>query len=96
MREEISLEEYKRAYREVRRERERRGFIFHLAAYIVVNIALIVINLVYKPGEIWFFYPLLFWGLGLLFHYLGAVRFLDRELERDEALAESIARRKRL
>ncbi len=31
----ISLEEYKRAYREIRREGERRGFLIHLTVYIV-------------------------------------------------------------
>ncbi|HID92675.1 MAG TPA: 2TM domain-containing protein [bacterium (Candidatus Stahlbacteria)] len=85
---EISVEEYKKAYREVRKEREKRGFIIHLAVYIIVNIGLITCNLVYVPERIWFFWPLIFWGLGLICHYLGGVRFLEKELERDEALAE--------
>lgn len=95
MTEEMSLEDYKKAYREVRKEKEKRGFIGHFVVYIVVNIGLITCNLVYVPEHIWFFWPLIFWGLGLTYHYLGAVRFLERELEKDEALAEIRERGKR-
>ena len=95
MAEEVSLEEYKKAYRGVRKEKEKRGFIIHLTVYVIVNIGLIVYNLVYVPEHIWFFWPLIFWGLGLTCHYLGAVRFLERELEKDEALAEIRAKGKK-
>jgi len=43
---ESSLDEYKKAYRE---NKERRGFFIHLAAYIIVNIMLVAINLIYTP-----------------------------------------------
>ena len=92
---EISLEDYKKAYRGVRKEKEKRGFIIHFVVYIIVNIGLITCNLVYTPEAIWFFWPLIFWGLGLTSHYLGAVRFLEKELEKDEALAESRARKEK-
>ena len=62
----ISLEEYKRAYREIRREEERRGFLIHLTVYIFVNAMLIAINLIYTPKKIWFFYPLFGWGIGVI------------------------------
>jgi len=95
MAEEISMGKYKKAYREVVKEKEKRGFLIHLAVYIIVNIGLITCNFVYTPEEIWFFWPLIFWGIGITCHYLGAVRFIEKELERDEALAESRAREKK-
>ena len=95
MAEGASLEEYKKAYREVVKESAKIGFIIHLAVYVVVNIGLMVYNFLYDPEHIWFFWPLLFWGLGLTCHYLGAVRFLEGELEKYEALAEIRAKEKK-
>jgi hypothetical protein len=92
MSEEITLEEYKKAYREMELEDARRGFIAHLIAYILVNIMLIVINAVYTPGVVWFFFPLIGWGIGLGFHYMGATYWLRKELLDKEAKAEYRAR----
>jgi hypothetical protein len=88
MGEENSLEEYKKAYREIRAEEEKRGFLIHLAAYVLVNAMLIAINFLYSPEDIWFFYPLLGWGIGITAHYLGAVRWIEKELKKREAMAE--------
>ncbi len=95
MSEEISIGEYKRAHREVVKEKEKRVFAFHLIVYIIANIGFITWNFVYIPEVIWFFWPLIIWGIGVTCHYLGAVRFIEKELERDEALAESRARGKK-
>jgi hypothetical protein len=53
-----------------KRIEELQGYYAHLAAYVAVNLFLIVINLVTleESGEIWFFYPLLGWGIGLFIH----------------------------
>jgi len=87
----ITLEAYKKAFREVKKEEEKRGFLVHLTIYIIVNTALAIINLIYSRETIWFIFPLVFWGLGLTIHYLG-VRWSDKELERLEAIAEQRAR----
>jgi hypothetical protein len=92
MSKEITLEDYKRAYREMEKEEAKRGFIIHLIVYVLVNVLLITINLIYTVEVIWFFYPLIGWGIGLTFHYLGAVRWLDNELKEKEAKAEYRAR----
>ncbi|MCD6528970.1 2TM domain-containing protein [Candidatus Bathyarchaeota archaeon] len=92
MTQEISLEEYKRAYREMRKEEEKRGFVVHLIVYILVNGMLIAVNLLYSPEVIWFFYPLIGWGIGISMHYLFAVRFLEKTLKEREAKAEYLAR----
>lgn len=88
MTQEISLEEYRKAYREVVKEEEKRGFIAHEVVYVLVNAMLIAINLIYTPEVIWFFYPLIGWGIGISMHYLFRVRWLEKELEEREAKAE--------
>ncbi len=92
MSEEISLEEYKKAYREMRAEDEKRGFSVHLVVYVLVNAMLIAINLIESPEDIWFFYPLLGWGIGITAHYLNAVRWIEKILKGREAEAEYRAR----
>ncbi len=85
---EISLDEYKKAYRGIKKEEEKRGFLIHLAVYILVNIMLIVINFLYSPKDIWFFYPLLGWSIGITTHYLNAVRWIEKNLKEREAKIE--------
>ncbi len=95
MTEEISLEEYKKAYREIRKEEEKIGFLVHLVVYVLVNVMLIAINFIYSPEDIWFFYPLIGWGIGISMHYLFGVRWLEKKLEEKEAKAEYRAREMR-
>ena len=89
---EITLEDYKRAYREMRIEEERRGFLIHLIVYALVNAMLITLNFLFVPEVIWFFWPLLGWGIGITAHYLGGVRWIEKDLKKKEAIAESRAR----
>ena len=93
---EITLEDYKCAYREVKKEIERSGFIVHLSVYIIVNIMLAIVNLIYSPHKIWFIYPLFGWGIGIVMHYLFGVRWIDKFLENMEARAEYRARMKKM
>lgn len=90
---EVALEDYQRALREVRMEKAKRGFTVHLIVYIIVNVMLIAINLIYTPKTIWFFYPLLGWGIGIAIHYYAGVVHLPKEMEAEEALAERRARK---
>lgn len=90
---EVSLKDYQRALREVRIEKAKREFSIHLIVYVIVNVMLIVINLMYTPKYIWFFYPLLGWGIGIAIHYYAGVVHLLKEMEAEEALAERRARK---
>ncbi|RDL44896.1 XRE family transcriptional regulator [Marinomonas piezotolerans] len=47
-----------------------KGFYKHLIQYAVVIPVLFTINLMTNPDYIWAFWPLLGWGLGLMFHGL--------------------------
>lgn len=48
--------------------KELKGFYEHLAAYIGVNLMLVGINLFTGPGTLWFIFPMLGWGIGLICH----------------------------
>jgi len=49
---------------------------------------LITINVLYSPGEIWFFFPLLGWGIGLASHYVASIAWINKTLKKKEAEAE--------
>jgi hypothetical protein len=45
-----------------------KGFIYHLAAYILVNALLIFINFSTYPQYLWFNFPLIAWTFIIAFH----------------------------
>ncbi len=61
-------EEYERYQRAQKQVAEIKGFYGNLVSYILANIFMIFINLKYSPEYLWFFWPLLGWGVGLVFH----------------------------
>lgn len=95
MSEDITLDEYRDAYREMRAEEEGRDFYIHLSIYLLVNAILIVVNLMFTPGLYWFFFPLIGWGIGITSHYLESVRWIESHLEEKEARAVMRARKKK-
>jgi hypothetical protein len=44
------------------------GFKIHFAAYVGVNLVLIAVNLLTTPHLLWFYWPLIGWGIGLIAH----------------------------
>jgi 2TM domain len=44
------------------------GFYIHLMVYLVANAGLIAVNLATDAQHLWFQWPLIGWGAGLLFH----------------------------
>ena len=45
-----------------------RGFYIHLGVYIAVNLLLFLINIIASPTNLWFFWPLLGWGIFIAIH----------------------------
>jgi hypothetical protein len=43
-------------------------FRIHMVTYIAVNSLLAIINLTLTPGYLWFIWPLMGWGLGIILH----------------------------
>lgn len=73
-----------------RRAGAKLGFYIHLFAYITVNPLLVFINFSTTPNYLWFKWPLLGWGFGLLCHALSVYvgpklmqRLVERERQKD-------------
>jgi uncharacterized membrane protein len=64
------MDEQARYQEAKKRVEEIKVFYFHLVSYLLVNLTLVVINLLTSPGYLWFFWPLIGWGIGLILHAL--------------------------
>lgn len=73
---ENKYQEEERYYEARKRVEEIKGFYGNLIAYIVVNIGLMVINLLTSPAYLWFFWPMLGWGIGVLFHGMKVFNYM--------------------
>lgn len=92
MMEGITLTDYEKAEATLRAEQGRTSFFVHAAVYVLVNIMLIIINLMFVSLFLWFFFPLIGWGIGLTMHYLFAIQFVRSETESWQARVEYRAR----
>ena len=54
--------------RAVKRVKELKGFYGNLISYCIVIPFLVIINLITSPKDIWFYWPMLGWGIGLVAH----------------------------
>jgi len=68
--------EEERYYNARKRVEEIKGFYGNLIAYITVNVGLLVINLVTSPAYLWFLWPLLWWGIGVVIHGLKVFNYM--------------------
>lgn len=55
----------------MRRVRLIKAFYIHLFIYAIVNAGLFLINILTSPDQLWFYFPLLGWGIGLVVHGLS-------------------------
>ena len=79
---------YREARRAVTRERATNIFAFHVAAYIA-SLALLgglnALTISLTGSEmVWFFIPLIFWGIGVIIHYVVGIALHDDWWDRDE------------
>jgi hypothetical protein len=84
-------------YEQARKRVEaKKGFFIHLMVYVVVNAAIFVIWGLSSnwDGYPWFVWPLLGWGIGLIFNFL-AVFFFDRQTDWERSEIEKEAARLR-
>lgn len=70
----------------VKRIEERQAFVAHLASYVIVNTALVVIWLVTGAGVFWPMWPMLGWGIGIAFH---ALSLRDQGITEEQIAAEA-------
>jgi hypothetical protein len=45
-----------------------KGFYVHISVYVIVNLGLLLINMMASPGRLWFFWPLVGWGIAIVLH----------------------------
>lgn len=79
------MDDEARYERAKKRVEDIKGFYSHLVVYVLVNAALLVLNLLTSPGGLWFQWPLFFWGIGIVAHaasVFGPKWFLGAEWER--------------
>lgn len=77
------------AYEKARKRVEAKiGFYIHLGIYVAVNILLVIINLLTSREYLWFKWPLMGWGIGVLFHGLGVFVF-----SRESSIKERMIRK---
>lgn len=62
------LERYHKACKKVK---EIKGFYIHFICYVIIIALMVYINLKYSPEHLWFIYPLIGWGVGLIGHGVG-------------------------
>ena len=85
-----SKDEIKQAQKKVKKKKD---FYQHLMSYVTVNFFLLALNLLTSPTHLWFYFPMLGWGIGLMFHYVdvfGIPGFgmLDKDWEEKELNSE--------
>ncbi len=73
------------------RVEQKLAFYTHLAVFVLVNALLTAIDLTTSPGQLWFFWPLGGWGIGVVLHAFKVFnsgpssvkqRMIERELAR--------------
>ena len=73
------------AERDARRQvRGLRSFYKHLVVFAIVTAGLAAINLIASPARLWFYWPLLGWGVWLVLHAFATFargRWLGAEWE---------------
>lgn len=63
------IEDKDKAYeRAQKRVKDLKSFYGNLTSYCIIIPFLIIINLMTSPEEIWFYYPMLGWGIGIVAH----------------------------
>jgi hypothetical protein len=63
---------YKEAKKKVRTKKE---FYEHLTVFSVMSVFFFLLNALTAFGSWWFYWPILGWGIGVLFHYFEVFGF---------------------
>lgn len=75
------MEQDERYARAKKRVAELRSFYSHLTVYVVIMAVLFFVDL-RDGGNWWFYWPLMGWGIAVVFHALGTFGFGKRWEER--------------
>ncbi len=84
-------------YREAKRKVEaKKEFYQHVTVFAVMSAFFFALNVVTAPYAMWFYWPILGWGIGVMFHYFEVFGFpsipqMSAEWE-DEQIREEMKR----
>jgi hypothetical protein len=84
IREESRMNEQMKEENARKRVQELKEFYQHLLTYLLVNAFLFVLNMLTSPHHLWFFWPLMGWGIGIAIHaatVFGVNRFWGENWE---------------
>ena len=60
------MSEKETRYRNAKKRVEAlKGFYVHLTVYVLVNLLLFTINVLTAPDSLWFYWPLMGWGIAV-------------------------------
>jgi len=68
----MKYDKYKEAKKRVKSKKE---FYEHLTVFAVMSVFFFLLNALTAFGSWWFYWPILGWGLGVLFHYFEVFGF---------------------
>jgi len=85
--------ENQEAYARAKKRAEAKfGFFIHLAIYIAVSVLLIIINLSSSTQSHWFKWPIIGWGIGVFFHFMGVFVFSGRSAVTEKMIEKEMER----
>jgi hypothetical protein len=80
----MELNAYREKRRFVEKQQEKSSFKKHLSVYILSNLIFGIIF--FFLDELWMIsFPVFFWGLGIVMHYVKSVLKFDDRFEKQEA-----------
>ena len=75
-----------------KRVEAKMGFFIHLTVYIAVSVLLAIINLSSSSDTHWFPWPILGWGIGVIFHFLGVFVFSGKSSVTEKMIQKELDR----
>ncbi len=83
-------------YKAQKKVEEIKGFYGNLSSYVVIITGLAILNLITSPSHLWFFYPAIGWGIGVVIHGVSVFNympFLNKDWE-DKKVREIMEKEK--
>jgi hypothetical protein len=76
------MDEHEKAAKAAKQVEALTGFYIHLVVFVLVNVALFVVNRLTTPAVWWAVWPLLGWGVGVVAHGLAVFGSMPNFIKR--------------
>ncbi|MHC1603078.1 MAG: 2TM domain-containing protein [Candidatus Syntropharchaeales archaeon] len=85
----MEINEYREKRRFIEKQHEQKSFRRHLFIYIISNVTFGIIF--FFLDKLWMIsFPVFFWGIGILIHYIKSVLKFDDRFEKQEDLIREL------